>query len=437
MAMGKMGQGQRIPGEKNYEPHQPHEFFLRYLGFCPCGSRGSWLKFLHSWGYTLALAAFLCVFAFPSAAEDEGREGVYEILRPWFTVENTLAVYARGGADAEDSAVRAEALQALDEAERAIKDFQKGYIYRSYLLSSFSHAEQVEHMLGAVGEIRAAVLAGQEARAAQGAAAAREILIGWQEYDMEMMNRIQLTYLDQNKIYIFAIIALAVYLSFMISASHQLQKQERRIAAYSRSMMEAQEGERSRIARELHDSVITELRHLSFLPYAKDARGGEPARFSEGCDALIRRIREICQALIPPDMNRLGLLESLKTLCGAFQEASGIECRLVAERDLELSGLSAEKQLHCFRIIQEALTNIEKHAGATEASVLLRRESGGRILLVCVTDDGKGFDGAAAADSGRLGIPGMRDRAAMLGGRLSFVSSRGAGVMARLEIPLD
>jgi signal transduction histidine kinase len=400
--------------------------------------------------------AFLCVFTFPAAAQD-GDESVYGILRLWFAVENTLAVYARAGAD---DALRAEVLQALDEAAEAVKEFQKGYIYRSYLLSSFSHEQQIEHMLGAVTEIRAAVLAGEASKAAQGAAEARDILIKWQEYDMEMMNRIQLTYLDQNKIYIFAIIALAVYLSFMINASRRLQKQERRTAANLRSMMAAQEGERSRIARELHDSVITELRHLSFLPYAKDAQWNKPARFSEGCDALILRIREICQALIPPNMNRLGLLESLKTLCGAFQGASGIECRLVAARDLELSALSAEKQLHCFRIIQEALTNVEKHAEATEASVVLRLEGSipnyngktrnilnlfaarKRFLLVCVTDDGKGFDptadsGGPGASSDRLGIPGMHDRAAMLGGSLSFVTSRGAGVMVRLEIPLD
>jgi signal transduction histidine kinase len=204
-------------------------------------------------------------------------------------------------------------------------------------------------------------------------------------------------------------------------------------------MAAAQEAERSRIARELHDSVIPELRQLSFLPYARHSDGNAPVQFSSGCDRLIGRIREICQALIPPDFDRLGLLESLKTLCGGFENSTGIECRLIITEGLEISGLSAEKQLHCFRIIQEALMNIEKHAGATEVSVVLRQERNRkkRMLLICITDDGKGFAGKTGeASPGGLGIPGMYDRAVMLGGVLSFESARDAGVMVRLEIPL-
>jgi signal transduction histidine kinase len=251
-----------------------------------------------------------------------------------------------------------------------------------------------------------------------------------------MMNRIQLTYLNQNKIFIFAIIGLSIYHTLMIRVSRRFQKRERRAMAYARSITAAHEEERSRIARELHDTVITELRHLSFLPFAKDAGENVPALFSSGCDALIRRVREICQILIPPDFEKLGLVESLKNLCGTLESRSGIECRLIIAEGFDPTRLSAEQQLSCFRIIQESLTNIEEHAGATEASVVLRqdRSSAGPVLLVCVTDDGKGFDPDAPTSG--LGIAGMRERAAMLGGELFFESASGAGAMVRLEVPL-
>jgi signal transduction histidine kinase len=206
--------------------------------------------------------------------------------------------------------------------------------------------------------------------------------------------------------------------------------------------MLAQEEERSRIALELHDTVIPEIRHLSFL-----SAGQKENNAAHICDALILRLREICQALIPPDFTRFGLAESLQNLCAGFKKRSGIECRLVIEEGLRLDPLPINMQLQCYRLIQEALSNIEKHSGASEASVILLNsiQNGNAALLMSVTDDGRGFDWKAGYEPGpyndraaadHLGIRGMYSRMDILGGRLTFSGGKDEGLMVHMEIPL-
>jgi signal transduction histidine kinase len=108
-----------------------------------------------------------------------------------------------------------------------------------------------------------------------------------------------------------------------------------------------------------------------------------------------------------------------------------------------------EMQLQCYRLVQEALTNIQKHAGATEATVLLRNAGFGGDkarpgLLICVCDDGRGFVYPSGAETvpaentaGHLGIRGMYERIAILGGALSFISERGEGTMVKIDAPLQ
>jgi signal transduction histidine kinase len=151
---------------------------------------------------------------------------------------------------------------------------------------------------------------------------------------------------------------------------------------------------------------------------------------------------------MPPDFNRLNLADSLVQLCLEFEERSGIECRLSVQKDLDLSGLGAEKQLQCYRIVQEALTNAEKHSGAREVAVSARnaRPGGGpELLRIWVSDDGRGLPapekppapgrpGVKTADG--LGLRGMYERAAILGGALELSGEAGGGLTVRLEIPL-
>jgi signal transduction histidine kinase len=109
---------------------------------------------------------------------------------------------------------------------------------------------------------------------------------------------------------------------------------------------------------------------------------------------------------------------------------------LGVQKDLVLEGLGPEKQLHCYRMVQEAMTNIEKHSGAEEAVITMRNgeKEDAKTLLLFVSDDGKGM----GKEEPRIGIRGMRERAAFLKGELSFAGGGGdRGLTVRIEIPLE
>jgi signal transduction histidine kinase len=388
---------------------------------------------------TLCLLFVLLLPGFSISQETQSQaesHTVHGILRKWIAVENALSAY-RLSPDAEKAAVREEVIAALDDTALTIHNFTRDYRYHAYSDSSFSLDNRVQTILALLDNIAGTVNRGDTVQTKAYTKAAREAIITWQEYDTEQLNRIQMSYVYQNIIFILTVLALVSCLVFIHRALRYSQAKSVRSTAFFRDIMLAQEEERSRIALELHDTVIPEIRSLSF-----SRQGNEVTQI---CDTLILRLREICQALIPPDFIRFGLAKSLHNLCAGFEKRSGIECRLVIQEGLRLAPLAENMQLQCFRLIQEALSNIEKHSGASEASVMLHNgndsTNAGAVstLLICVTDDGRGFDMRAeeAAPEEHLGIRGMYSRMDILGGTLSFSSGKDEGVMVRMEIPLE
>jgi len=217
---------------------------------------------------------------------------------------------------------------------------------------------------------------------------------------------------------------------------------------FSRATLFAQEGERARISRELHDTVAQDLRWLSLgmdkIGNCRDAEERKKlcAAAADAHSALIRKVRDICSYLVPPDFRFQGLPDTLRLLCLDYGKRMGIDCRIDIAENLNLGGMNEEKQLQIFRIVQEALTNVEKHAQASEAIVILRCGPDGTIY-VGVSDDGKGFRPPGEKDlfhlragEAHLGIRGMNERAAMLGGSLRIKSERGEGTLVCLELPV-
>jgi signal transduction histidine kinase len=213
-----------------------------------------------------------------------------------------------------------------------------------------------------------------------------------------------------------------IIMFFLIVLICYLYLAMRRGREFSRLMIAGQEAERRRISRELHDTVLPELQ--------------------ENQKNLRRRIREICTELMPPDFSRLSLKVSLTGLCSSFSRRTGIECLPSLEEDLDFSKMNAENQLHLYRIVQEAFTNIEKHAKAGHVVLVARRQKQGKAqnILICVSDDGRGLAASAEAATGPeeagLGMRSMRWRAAFLGARLDFISEEGNGLMVRIEAPI-
>jgi glucose-6-phosphate-specific signal transduction histidine kinase len=181
----------------------------------------------------------------------------------------------------------------------------------------------------------------------------------------------------------------------------KVEIKEQQSLVFSRETVMAQEQERSRIARELHDTVSQDLWRLSFQADSIDkaADSGERSRLcaevAKGQREIMGRIRILCDTLIPSDFERRGLGDALRSLCYNFWKRTGIECQVSVQKDLELEkrlyALDSDTQLQCFRIVQECHANIEKHSGANEVSVLVCANNSGRAseLLICVSDNGR------------------------------------------------
>lgn len=209
-----------------------------------------------------------------------------------------------------------------------------------------------------------------------------------------------------------------------------------RLEALSRRLVEVEEAERRRIARELHDEVGGALTGLALLLGRAAAPSLEaPARLEEArglVRELIVRVRDLSQDLRPAILDDLGLLPALRWLARRFSEQTGVETRL-EHADLE-SGFPPEIEAAAFRIAQEALTNVARHSRSSVAAVRVRGDASSLVLEV--EDEGEGFDPEAVQEKSSSGLSGMRDRALSLGGRFTVRSCPGAGTCVSVEFPV-
>jgi signal transduction histidine kinase len=184
--------------------------------------------------------------------------------------------------------------------------------------------------------------------------------------------------------------------------------------------------ERNRLARELHDALTQSLFGLRLRLEAGDTDGA-----SSLLDEIFAELRSLILQLRPPDLERDGLAASLAKHLEVVGRTHGLDTRLDAGHLGEV-GTDTEQAL--FRIAQEAVTNVVRHADARAVTVHLARDDD--TVTLAVTDDGKGFDPADHwISSRRLGLVSMRERAADLGGTLTIESEPGAGATVRARVP--
>ena len=204
-----------------------------------------------------------------------------------------------------------------------------------------------------------------------------------------------------------------------------------------RRVVEGQELERRRLARELHDetgqaliSILLGLKRVDEAKTKEDARSAATELRGEIVKTL-QSVRRLAVELRPKALDDFGLVPALERLADAFGGESGIA--IDVEANLDETRLPPEVETALYRIAQEALTNVAKHAGARHVSVIVTRRDGS--VTVVVEDDGRGF-GAAGGDSGGLGLVGMKERVGLLGGRLAIESTEGSGTTIVAEVPL-
>lgn len=221
-----------------------------------------------------------------------------------------------------------------------------------------------------------------------------------------------------------------------------LEERSAELGRASVSLLRAEEAERRRIARELHDEtgqVLTAIR-LELGLLARQVEGNAPAR--EALDRaldLTRRaletIRATVRGLRPAALDDLGLASAVETLAEEFSARTGVIVDLATREPP--ADIPPEVEVALYRIFQEALTNVARHADARRVQASITVDADGITLVV--QDDGRGFDPARPARAGesRAGLTGMRERLLGLGGRLDVITAPGRGVRLEARMPLE
>jgi two-component system sensor histidine kinase UhpB len=211
----------------------------------------------------------------------------------------------------------------------------------------------------------------------------------------------------------------------------RLEAERRRAGS---AALAAQEEERARVARDLHDEVNQSLTGLLLrLEAAREAAPPEMEAELAATKALanqaMRELLSLARQLRPTALDDLGLAAAV---AGQVEQLAHGEIEAEFSADGDLSDLGDDAQLVVYRVAQEALSNAARHSGATHVNVTLRRRQDGGVELE-VTDDGRGF--AFDESEGGLGIAGMRERALLIGGELTIESRPDRGTTVRLTVP--
>jgi signal transduction histidine kinase len=229
---------------------------------------------------------------------------------------------------------------------------------------------------------------------------------------------------------------LAAQVSALDQANLALQAAQRRL-------LTEREQERKRLARELHDQVIQDLLGVNYqleeveadefaTPALRDSLGD----LRKNIRLMVEDLRRICGDLRPPTIDSLGLGAALQSYSRDWAERTGIS--LTLDLNDSLGRLPEAIELSIFRIVQEGLSNVRKHARASSVQVCLRHTSP-RMLMVSIADDGRGlakdFDLSALSAEGHYGLLGISERVALMGGRLRLQNQASGGLLLQVELP--
>jgi signal transduction histidine kinase/ligand-binding sensor domain-containing protein len=223
----------------------------------------------------------------------------------------------------------------------------------------------------------------------------------------------------------------------------ELQRRRQAQQEFSRALIESQELERKRMARELHDSLGQSMLLVKNRAIMGRDRVADPKavaaqldEISEAASTALHEVRSIAYSLRPVELDRLGLTKAIAAMLERVSATASV--RVESELDDVTGALKPEQEIHLYRVIQESLNNVIKHSGANSVIVELKREPG--AVRAVVYDDGRGFDPTAsrllAKGPGGMGLNSMDERVRVLGGQLQIQSAPGKGTRLTAIIPL-
>jgi len=222
----------------------------------------------------------------------------------------------------------------------------------------------------------------------------------------------------------------------------QLKRSKRQLMIHAEHLHSVLEGERSEIAREIHDElgqILTALKMDLFwvekkIPPVMEGVLEKLHSMTDHIDATIRTVERILLTLRPGLLEDLGLTSAIEWQAEEFQRRTGIVCEAILDPDHDRHILDAKISTAVFRICQEALTNIARHSLASKAEITLRLTDIFVELMVC--DNGRGITRKDIRKSDSFGILGIRERAGLLGGKMTIAGRPGKGTAIRVRIPI-
>lgn len=220
----------------------------------------------------------------------------------------------------------------------------------------------------------------------------------------------------------------------------------------TKTIVQVQEKERERISRDLHDTILQDIRaEQLFLDKLKKIisskeKDEELENVLEKIDFLgkssLKNTSMIVKNLVPPEVEMEDFMRSLNDLVHNFQNTREIQCSFYTNSNVLLKKLDIEQKTHIYRIVQEAMTNAAKHANPTEIKVVVREDLENNLINFFITDDGCGFNNKTVKEIGiekstKLGLKGMESRAILLNGNLQIQSDEETGTHIKLVVPVN
>lgn len=270
-------------------------------------------------------------------------------------------------------------------------------------------------------------------------------------------SNLEYLFLAEGMLVFSVIISILLYIIFR---NYEKRKKEaKQLGIYSDFMIKGMESERTRISKEIHDTILQDLKVLSLKTELLDTdsvkdekqKAELKAELISQTNLCIKRLRSICNNLTPVEFknqkkNTNGFIIALQSMTEQFMDRTKTNCILKIQDELDISSLTLEQTINIFRIIQEALNNVEKHAEATNVSVIITNNQVGegehsqKFLKIFITDNGKGFDSRIFQDNtfsyGHFGLYNMKERAKDSGAEIDIISEAGEGTEIKLEVPL-
>ena len=228
-------------------------------------------------------------------------------------------------------------------------------------------------------------------------------------------------------------------------SEEQINKSREQLRALAARLQAAREEERIRISREIHDDLGELLTGLKMgLAWIRDRLEEPPSAESRGplrekiaamgllADSTTHRVRKLCTELRPSILDDLGLVAAIEWQAREFQKRTNIRCEAILEEKQIVA--TSDQATALFRILQEILTNVARHSQASKVRLSLKAED--RNLMMEVKDNGRGIQTGELSGTGSLGLLGMQERAAVLGGMVEIHGQKGRGTTVAVTIPV-